>query len=114
MQNNTKEFVRISVEYHCPQLCSYPEYRGKPYFGIVYKENGQEICGFGTYKPEVLSRYLKDYFILPKTAHWIGNELGHCDNCEVEGCYSDIWNNCKGDKYCPNCGAKIIDEEENK
>lgn len=49
-----------------------------------------------------------------KTGHWIGNELGHCDNCGVEGCASDIWNNCKGDKYCPNCGAKIIDEEESK
>jgi hypothetical protein len=58
-----REFEEIVVNYPPEDLCTYPEYKGKPYFGIKYKENGEEIVGYGTYKPEVLSRYLKDYFM---------------------------------------------------
>lgn len=57
-----REFEKIVVEYPPEELCTYPEYKGKPYFGIKYKENGEEIVGYGTYNPEVLSRFLKDYF----------------------------------------------------
>lgn len=58
-----REFEEIDATYPPEELCIYPEYKGKPYFGIKYKENGEEIVGYGTYKPEVLSQYLKDYFI---------------------------------------------------
>lgn len=58
-----REFEEIVVEYPPEDLCTYPEYKGKPYFGIKYKENEKEIVGYGTYKPEVLSQYLKNYFI---------------------------------------------------
>lgn len=51
----------IVVEY--PSYNTYPEYEGKPYFSIKYTENGQEFIGYGTYKPEVLSEYLKEYFM---------------------------------------------------
>lgn len=54
-------FQEIIVEY--PTYCIYPEYKGKPYFSIKYTENGQEFIGYGTYKPEVLSEYLKEYFM---------------------------------------------------
>lgn len=27
------------------------------------EENGEHFVGFGTYKPEVLSRYLREYFM---------------------------------------------------
>jgi len=60
-----RKFESIVVEYPPAESCTYPEYRGKPYFSIKYKENGEHIIGFGTYKPEVLSRYLQEYFIAP-------------------------------------------------
>lgn len=58
-----REFEEIEVTYPPEELCTYPKYKGKPYFGIKYKENGKEILGYGTYNPQVLSQYLKDYFI---------------------------------------------------
>ena len=46
-------------------VVEYPPYNiWKPYFSIKYTENGQEFIGYGTYKPEVLSEYLKEYFML--------------------------------------------------
>ena len=59
------KFEEIVVEYPTAELCTYPEHKGKPYFSIKYEENGEHIIGFGTYKPEVLSRYLQEYFIAP-------------------------------------------------
>ena len=45
-------------------VVEYPPYNiWKPYFSIKYTENGQEFIGYGTYKPEVLSEYLKEYFM---------------------------------------------------
>lgn len=60
-----RKFEEIIVEYPSAELCTYPEYRGKPYFSIKYEKNGEHIIGFGTYKSEVLSRYLREYFIAP-------------------------------------------------
>lgn len=57
-----KKFVELLVEYF-PTTCCYPEYVNKPYFSIVYEENGERFVGYGTYNPAVLSRYLKTYFI---------------------------------------------------
>ena len=62
---NRPEFVGIKVSYPSSEVCCYPEYKGKPYFAIKYKEDGQYIVGFGTYNPEVLSMYIKEYFIKP-------------------------------------------------
>lgn len=61
-QRNARVFQGIIVEY--PSISAYPKYEGKPYFSIKYTENGQEFIGYGTYKPEVLSEYLKEYFML--------------------------------------------------
>lgn len=63
--DHEKIFEKIIVEYPPEETCIYPEYKGKPYFSIEYIENGQHIIGFGSYNPEVLSRYLTEYFILP-------------------------------------------------
>lgn len=59
----SREFIKIIVEYPLEDLCTYPKYKGKPYFSIVYRENGEEFVGYGTYKPEVLTDYLKRYFM---------------------------------------------------
>ncbi len=60
-----RKFESIMVEYPPAELCTYPEYKGKPYFSIKYEENGEHFIGFGTYNPTVLSMYLQEYFIAP-------------------------------------------------
>ena len=57
----SRTFLEIVVSY--PVFCAYPEYEGKPYYTIKYEEKGETIIGFGTYKPEVLSQYLRQYFL---------------------------------------------------
>lgn len=57
------EFIEILAQYVPNDICTYPEYKGKPYYSIHYKQSGEEFVGFGTYNPEVLSRYLKEYFM---------------------------------------------------
>lgn len=69
-EDNQREFIELVVEYINPDLCTYPEYRGKPYFSIKYRENGKYIVGFGSYKIEMISQWIKEYFIpsiQPKT-----------------------------------------------
>ena len=58
-----REFEEIVVEYPPEDICTYPEYKGKPYFSIKYKEGNDFIIGYGTYNPKVFSRYLRDYFM---------------------------------------------------
>lgn len=43
-----REFEGIEVTYPPEDICTYPEYKGKPYFGIRYRENGESIVGYGT------------------------------------------------------------------
>ena len=69
-----REFIKIIVEYPPENLCTYPEYKGKPYFSIEYKENNEDIIGYGTYNSDVLSAWLKEYFIQKPgntTQRWI-------------------------------------------
>lgn len=112
----SREFQELIVEYPPAELCTYPEYRGKPYFSIKYKENGQEFVGYGTYNPDVMSRYLRDYFIKPpvtpkpRTGKWI--EFNHgwgliflkCPFC------GEFQSKADNHNFCPNCGAKMEGE----
>lgn len=59
----SREFVGIVVEY--PSISTYKEFDGKPYFSIKYIEKETVYIGFGTYKPEVLSEYIREYFMPP-------------------------------------------------
>lgn len=79
-------FQEIVVRY--PSYSPYPEYQGKPYFSIKYTKNGQEFIGYSTYKPEVLSEYLKEYF-MPSAQP----EIIHCKDCKhhfVHRCMDSI------------------------
>lgn len=58
-----RKFEELIVTYHSDDIIPYPEYKGKPYFSIKYEENGEHHVGYGTYNPQVLSDYIKDYFI---------------------------------------------------
>lgn len=61
-----KKFIEIQAN-HLPNDITPEEYKGKPYYSILYAEDNQLIVGFGTYKVEVLLRYLKEYFnIIPE------------------------------------------------
>lgn len=58
-----RTFIELVVGYPEPELCTYKEYKGKPYYSIKYIENGKTYIGYGTYKPKVLSQFLSEYFI---------------------------------------------------
>ena len=74
----SRTFLEIVVSY--PAFCTYPEYEGKPYYAIKFEENGETIVGFGTYKPEVLSQYLQEYFI--PSAEPEPEEFEWCHDCK--------------------------------
>lgn len=57
------EFIEILAQNIPDDICPYPEYKGKPYYSIHCKRNEEDFVGFGTYSLEVLSRYLKEYFM---------------------------------------------------
>ena len=106
-----RQFEEIVVEY--PKITD-EEHKGKPYYSIKYIENGKDkIIGFGTYKIDVFSRYIREYFISSvqpkrKRGKWIrtrtmihDGEL-YCDQCEQEHPeQKKIWN------FCPNCGCRM-------
>lgn len=58
-----KKFIKIIARYEPDEIVTYEKYIGKPYYAIMYEENGMEHVGFGTYDIDVLSKYLKEYFI---------------------------------------------------
>ena len=58
-----RTFVELVERYVDPELCPYPEYKGKPYYSIKYIENGEEYVGYSTYNLRVMSEFLKKYFM---------------------------------------------------
>ena len=110
-KGHERKFEGIVVEYPPAELCIYPEYKGRPYFSIRYEENGEHIIGFGTYNPQVLTRYLQEYFISdiqPKIGHWINcGSFVTCSECGEEQYGIDT-----GRFYCQNCGAKMVEPQE--
>ena len=123
-KGHERKFEEIVVEYKPAELCIYPEYKGKPYYNIKYQENDKECVGFGTYNPEVLSQYIKEYFmsdIQPKTGHWILKRTfptklydEYLNEYKCSECYREI--RCTESQlvnypYC-HCGAKMTEGNE--
>lgn len=111
-----REFEEIVVTYPPEDSCAYPEYKGKPYFNIKYKEGNDCFIGYGTYNPKVLSSYLRDYFMPPVTpirpkGHWINIDATHsqCDKCSA---VFEIASANGEANFCPNCGAEMESEVE--
>ena len=106
-----RQFEEIVVEYSNPDLCSYPEYKGKPYFSIHYTENGKDFR-YGTYNPEVLSNFLKEYFMPSaqperKKGKWIYQNWTR-NNTPTELCSEcNTWSLGRLEKFCPNCGCEM-------
>ena len=111
----SRTFLELVVSY--PAICTYPEYEGKPYYAIQFEENGETIVGFGTYKPEVLSQYLQEYFIpsaeSERTAKVLPCEIDqttdgkHWGKVPEPRCGKCLRVLKTIDKYCPKCGARL-------
>lgn len=106
-------FQEIIVEY--PLISTYPECEGKPYFSIKYMEDGHDFIGYGTYKPEVLSEYLKNYFMpsaqperkytLEEVAEILASVIGDECACNINGIDEWLPESCKygeNEEECPN------------
>lgn len=117
-QQNGKKFIEIVTEY--PAICTYPEYEGKPYFSIRYEENGEKIEGFGTYKLEVLSKYIREYFMGEKKGKWIEKPdpygffetIPVCSECGGQAWMFDYKGVVRKSRHCPNCGAVMEESED--
>ena len=105
-QQNTRIFQGIVVEY--PSISTYPEYEGKPYFSIKYTEDGQDFIGYGTYKPDILSEYLKKYFMPPAQPRMRGKwkEDKDCPNLAYLCSECGYFTTTRMD-FCPGCGADM-------
>lgn len=108
-----RKFIDIVVQY--PTICPYLGYKDKPYFSIRYEENGELFEGFGTYKPEVLSEYLKEYFLPPvqpkHTGRWVYDGCGtKCSACGMYA-YKYTFDRPWKSPFCPICGAKMEEEK---
>lgn len=114
MSGKKRTFLAIDVSY--PKICTYPEYEGKPYYGIKYLEDGETILGFGTYKPEVLSEYLRNYFMSSaEPEERMAKVVKFCHVSKgdiVEYSFVGMCRFCGGlvyrhEKFCSECGAKL-------
>lgn len=58
---DSREFVKLTVSMlSCSYIHGGPP---APYYGIIYREGGEEYNGYGTFSLDVLSDYLREYFI---------------------------------------------------
>ena len=100
-----KEFVMLKVI----------DLNGRPYYSIIYLENGNEFEGYSSYDLKVISEYLKRYFGFAqperKTGKWeiyvismFDGEGCRCSECGLEGV--PYWD------FCPNCGADMRGEQD--
>ena len=113
-KTKNRRFEEIVVTYPNPDLCSYPEYKGKPYFSIKYEENEEHYIGYGTYNPTVFSMYLKRYFMQSAQP---GQNIAHKINLHQ---YPAAWicSECGSkhfdfsDKYCSYCGADVRESKD--
>lgn len=91
------KFVRLTVR----------NSNGRPYYSIIYLEDGNEFEGYSSYSLDVISDYLKRYFEFAqperKTGRWIDD---HCSECGQYVFHEDVRN------FCPNCGSPMEKDGE--
>lgn len=101
-RKNGKKFIDIVATYL---------YEGKPFFSIRYEENGEKFESFGTYKPEVLSEYIREYFMGAEKGMWVRDEFGSKCSCCGLYAYMDEFRDPWESNFCPNCGADMRGEK---
>ena len=102
-----KEFVMLKVI----------DLNGRPYYSIIYLENGNEFEGYSSYDLKVISEYLKRYFgfaqpdsLVRPSARWMS--VGHksariCSRCFRDEPYKFADHDADVYDFCPHCGAKM-------
>lgn len=80
-------------------------------------EPEEMIVGYSTYKPEVLSQYLREDFISPaeperKNGYWIVKEEDWRKQLEWDECSECGFATTKQYNFCPNCGADMKGDHE--
>ena len=93
----------------------------KPYYSIMYWENGEMNIGFSSYKLDYVRRWLNEEFEVKRNVDvvpvvngwWDANEIcSLCGEKSTEGLDATKWNYWLPN-YCPNCGAKMDGGEDN-
>jgi hypothetical protein len=101
-----------------------------------YDEGGKHIKGYdeGRIINVTKLKMLPPVKQEPKTGHWITKEAYSedkamgiteqivCSNCDMQNSYFSEWDECKNpisktfirSKYCPNCGARMVEPQESE
>lgn len=104
-EHKTEDFVKLTVR----------NSNGRPYYSIIYLEDGNEFEGYSSYSLDVISDYLRRYFGFAqpecKTGRWEYVDYGGVGNYHCTACREICI--CNGDyNFCPNCGAKMLEDGE--
>lgn len=94
----------------------------KPYYSIMYWENGEMNIGFSSYNLDYVRRWLNEEFEVKRNVdvvpvvhgkwirpHWKNSDYCcDCSECDGEAMHREYQWNKKGIyPICPNCGAKM-------
>lgn len=100
----------------------------KPYYSIMYWENGAMNIGFSSYKLDYVRRWLNEEFEVKRNVdvvpvvhgkwirpHWKNSDYCcDCSECDGEAMHREYQWNKKGIyPICPSCGAKMDGGEDN-
>ena len=102
-----KDFVMLKVI----------DLNGRPYYSIIYLENGNEFEGYSSYDLKVISEYLKRYFGFAQPERQKGEWIDYTEDGYVECPFCHNATNCDGNKdelhFCFSCGADMreVDDE---
>lgn len=88
----------------------------KPYYSVIYLEDGNEFEGYSSYSLDVISDYLKRYFEFAQPERETGRWVTKLENTyECSECGNGIITNkeyLKKHKFCFCCGAKMRKDGE--
>lgn len=101
-----KDFVMLKVI----------DLNGRPYYSIIYLENGNEFEGYSSYNLKVISEYLKRYFGFAQPERQRGEWIDYTEDGYVECPFCHNATNCDGNKdelhFCFSCGADMREVSE--
>ena len=110
--NGVKEFEELKVI----------DLNGRPYYSIIYLENGNEFEGYSSYDLKVISEYLKRYFGFAqserKRGKWIEDDDGwdgviwRCSECDALFTLVDGTPEENEYYFCPHCGEDMREVSE--
>lgn len=89
---------------------------GRPYYSIIYLENGNEFEGYSSYDLKVISEYIKRYFGFAQPERQKGEWIDYTEDGYVECPFCHNATNCDGNKdelhFCFSCGADMREVDD--